>query len=291
MSKILLLGSTGLLGQALSKEAKKRNIEIIGVAHSNADFNLDITDDNALTELIKEQRPDIVINTCAIVNHKLCDEDTKLAYDVNARPSAVLANLADELGFYYVFISTDGYYNGDKDKKHTSEDKIWLLNEYARTKYAGECFTLTNKKALVVRTNIVGFRGRENQPTFLEWVINSLKEKSEMTLFNDYYTSSITVTQFSKALLDLLGKRPSGILNLASSEVSTKEGFITEVAKALEFSLENTKTGSVKNLTTSRRADSLGLDVSETEKILGYKLPGLKEVVMKIKGEYYELGK
>lgn len=290
MSKILLLGSTGLLGQALVKEAKNRNVEIIGVAHSNADINIDITVDDSLTNLINEQKPDVVINTCAIVNHKSCDENTKLAYDVNARPSAVLANLADEMGFYYIFVSTDGYYNSDKDKKHSVNDKIWLLNEYARTKYAGECFTLTNKNALVVRTNIVGFRGRENQPTFLEWVINSLKEQAEITLFDDYYTSSVTVTQFSKALFDLIKKEPAGVFNLASSQVASKKEFIEEVAKELNFSLANAKTGSVKNLTTSKRADSLGLDVSETEKLLGYGLPGLKEVVAQIKEEYEKLG-
>lgn len=290
MSKILLLGSTGLLGLALTEEAKKRNLEIIGVAHSNADVNLDITNDEALYNLIKEQKPDVVINTCAIVNHKLCDENTKLAYDVNARPSAVLANLANEFGFYYIFISTDGYYNGDDNKKHKKNDEILLLNEYARTKFAGECFTLTNKNSLVVRTNIVGFKGKENQPTFVEWVINSLKTQAEMTLFDDYYTSSITVTQFSKALFDLLPKKTSGILNLASSEVSSKERFIKELAQSLNFSLKNTKTGSVKNLNTSKRADSLGLDVSEAEEFLGYNLPDLKEVIKQIKDEYNELG-
>lgn len=290
MSKILLLGSTGLLGQALTKEAEKRGIQIIGVAHSNANFNLDITNDKELSSLIKEQNPDIVINACAIVNHKLCDEDTKMAYDVNARPSSILSNLADEIGFYYVFISTDGYYNGDKNKKHFTNDNIWLLNEYARTKYAGECFTLINKNALVVRTNIIGFRWRKNQPTFLEWVINSLKEQAEMTLFDDYFTSSITVAQFSKALYDLIKKKPNGIINLASSQVSTKKEFIEEVARELNFSLQNTKTGSVKNLSTSRRADSLGLDVSEAECILGYSLPNLKSVVAQIKEEYEKLG-
>ncbi|HNW25899.1 MAG TPA: sugar nucleotide-binding protein [Candidatus Gastranaerophilaceae bacterium] len=290
MCKILLLGATGLLGQALGNEARKRSHEIIGVAHSNTDFNMDISDGLVLTKLIREQKPEIVINACAVVNHKLCDENIKLAYEVNARPSSIIANLANELGFYYVFISTDGYYNGDKNKKHKPKDKIYILNEYARTKYAGECFALTSKNSLVVRTNIVGFRGRKDNPTFLEWVINSLKEQSEMTLFDDYYTSSITVVQFSKALFDLLDKKPSGILNLASSQVSSKKEFIEKVAKEIDFSLAKTKTGSVKDLTTSIRADSLGLDVSETEKLLGYELPNLDEVIEQIKKEYYELG-
>lgn len=288
MSKIILLGSTGLLGQALIKEAKNRNLDVIGIAHSGADYNLDITTDKALLALIKEHNPSVIINTCAIVNHNLCDENIKLAYEVNSRPSSVLANLADEMNFYYIFISTDGYYNGNGRKKHSINDEICLLNEYARTKFAGECFTLTNKKALVVRTNIVGFRGRLNQPTFVEWVINSLKNNDEITLFDDYYTSSITVTQFSKAFFDLLPKKLFGIINLASREVFSKAEFIEELAKEMDFSLEHTKKDSINSF-LSKRANSLGLDVSETEKILGYNLPTLDEVITQLKRDYDEI--
>lgn len=290
MSKILLLGSTGLLGQALVKEGSKCNLEIAGVARTHADYNLDITNEEALERVVRKVNPEIVINTCAIVNHQICDENPTLAQEVNSKPSKFLADLADELGFYYIYISTDGYYNGDGDKKHTTHDEILLLNNYAKTKFDGELFTLKNKNALVVRTNIVGFRGRQNEPTFVEWVIDSLKHCAEMTLFSDYYTSSITVNQFSKALFDIIPKRPSGILNLASSEVSSKEKFIKELAKALDYNLNNPKIGSVKDLNTSKRADSLGLDVSEAEQLLGRKLPNLQEVIAQIKKEYDELG-
>lgn len=290
MSKIILLGSTGLLGKAITEEAKRRNLEIIGVARSNADVNIDIADDKVLIAFIQEQKPTIVINACAIVNHKLCDENVSLAYNVNARASSILSQLANEFGFYYIYISTDGYYNEDGDLKHSENDPIVLLNEYARTKYAGECFALTNKDALVLRTNIVGFRGKVDQPTFIEWVVDALNNGAEITLFDDYFTSSITVYQFSKALFDLLVFKPKGILNLASCEVFSKKKFISELAKALKLSLQKTKTGSIKELVTSKRANSLGLDVTKVERILGYRLPDLKEVVTQIKREYYEMG-
>lgn len=290
MSKILILGSTGLLGQSLMKEIKSRGIEVTGVARSNADVCFDITDDNTLISFIKKNRFSIIINTCAIVNHKLCEQNNALAYQVNSRPSAILANLAKENNAYYVYISTDGYYSGDRDYKHTEEHDIKLFNEYARTKYCGEVFTLTNPDSLVIRTNIVGFRGKADQPTFVEWVINSLTNNVEMTLFNDYYTSSISVTQFAKALCDLLPKKISGILNLACSQVSTKLQFINKLAKEFNLNLNNAKEGTVNSLAGSFRPDSLGLDTSKAEKLLGYALPNLDEVIIQLKKDYYEVG-
>ncbi|HTY44669.1 MAG TPA: sugar nucleotide-binding protein [Patescibacteria group bacterium] len=288
MSKVLLLGSTGLLGQALLKELTLRNEDVIGMARSGADANFDISDDNALVPFIKDNNFSVIINACAIVNYQLCEDDKKLAYLVNARPSSILAHVAKEVNAYYVFISTDGYYAGDKDLKHKETDAVMLLNEYARTKYCGEVFTLTNPRSLVARTNIVGFRGDPHEPTFVEWAVTSLKNKTKITLFNDYYTSSISVTQFSKSLCDLMNKKISGRINLASSQVSSKAEFIRKLAQNFGFSLEAAKEGPVQAL-TPRRANSSGLDVSRAEEILGYHLPGLQEVISQLRKEYDEL--
>lgn len=284
--KIIVLGGTGLLGQALQKEIKKRGNTCYCIARTNADYCVDITNDFELEDIIKNLKPEIVINACAIVNHKICDENPDLAYKTNSRPSAILSNLANQYNFKYVYVSTDGYFNGDARLKHSENSQILLLNEYARTKWAGECFSLTNKNSLIIRTNIVGFRGKKEQPTFVEWAIETLKSGSNMTLFDDYYTSSISVFHFSKSLLDLIEKDAKGIINLASREVSSKKEFIESLAKTFGFSLENTSIGSVSSLATSKRADSLGLDVSKAESLLGYRLPTLSEVIKQLKKEY-----
>ena len=116
----------------------------------------------------------------------------------------------------------------------------------------------------------------------------SLKKQDEMTLFDDYFTSSISVAQFSKALLDLIEKNACGLYNLASSQVSSKKDFIEKTAEIFNFKLTNAKTGSVNQL-SSKRADSLGLNVEKSEQILGYKLPNLTEVIQQLKAEYDEL--
>ncbi len=285
--KTVIFGATGMLGRALVKEAAGRGISYIACADSGSEVNFDITNDSDLKDFIIQAKPEVLINTCAIVDHKFCDENPGIAYKVNARPSALLAQMASEYKFKYIYISTDGYFNGLKNTPNKEDANIMLLNEYARTKYTGETFTLTCSDALVLRTNIVGFRGDKSKPTFVEWAISALKNMESMILFDDYYTSSISVTQFSKALFDLLTlpNPPKGVLNLASSQISSKKEFIYELAAQFGFKTDNTRTGSVNSL-ASRRADSLGLDVSKAQAMLGYKLPDLKAVIAQLKKEF-----
>lgn len=283
---VLVLGSTGLLGQALMKEASRRGIKAHGVARTNAEFCLDISDVNRLEKIIKENKPEIIINTVAKASLDECEKYPDEAYITNARPAAILADLCSSCGFYFIQISTDHYYTGDGSAKHGEHCPLRFVNEYARTKYVAEIFALQCPNSLVVRTNIVGFRNKAGQPTFLEWVLASLLSNSHMILFEDFYTSSIDVGHFSEALFDLLPQRRSGILNLASSEVANKRQFIERLAFRLGLSLENTQNGSVRSLKSVARAESLGLDVKKAEAFLGYRLPTLDHVIDRLASEY-----
>ncbi len=159
------------------------------------------------------------------------------------------------------------------------------MNEYARSKYAGEAFALTYPDTLIIRTNIVGFR-RQGEPTFAEWAIDALRSGEPITLFDDFYTSSIHVTGFAEIFFKLLPLKPSGILNLAARTVCSKKVFIELLAEALGLNTLATVTGTVKRLAGARRAESLGLDVTKVEELLGLELPTTRQVVSALADEY-----
>lgn len=286
--KVLILGAAGMLGRTLVTEAKKRNFQTFDADQHNASLLFDITEDQAVKALIRQINPNILINTVAMVSHNTCENNPANAYLVNARPASIIAQLAKEQNFYNIHISTDHFYTNDKNKKHTESDDVCLVNEYARTKYAAECFALTYAQSLVVRTNIVGFRNEPERATFVEWVIQSLKTEAPITLFDDYYTSSIDVTTFSKILFDIIGaKKQYGLLNIACREATTKQKFIEQFAQKLDSPLINASTGSVHAL-PGLRAESSGLDVTKAERITNYKLPTLDQVLDKLANEYLE---
>lgn len=290
-TKILLLGAHGMLGQSVAHAlSHASHIVLYTAARHRADFTFDATKDEELVSCFNEVSPDICINAAALVSLDACEQDQAMAYRVNARLPERLAALCRAKGTYFVHISTDHYYCGDGRKKHTETMPVILLNEYARTKYAGECFAKTYRNALILRTNIVGFRGDTMRPTFLEWLINTMKEKKPMVLFEDFFTSSLHTEQFSHMLLKLLALRPTGIFHLASSTVSSKEEFACAIGKKIFHSIPVYERGSVRALST-QRADSLGLSTKKIERVLGCQMPSLDEVADSIfrayrQGEY-----
>jgi dTDP-4-dehydrorhamnose reductase len=282
-AKILVIGSSGMLGQALRHAIETSGSLFFGIAketNSDKELNIDITDDQALKVALNDIVPDIIINAAAIVDCNVCENAPGLAYIVNARPSALLTDWCDKHNSYYVYISTDHYYTGDGSKQHRETDSVTLVNEYARTKYLGEVLTLLNPQSLIVRTNIVGFRGW-GTTTFVEWAIAALRSSAAMTLFDDYFISSIPVSLFAPALCDLITSKCSGIINLASRETFSKKVFVERLAEVMDIPMQNVQTGSVCSLQTIR-AESAGLDVSKAEAILRRNLPTLEQSVRQL---------
>src|SRR5208282_4697226 len=108
-TRVLILGVTGMLGRALSAEARRRESRVVGIAHNGADINGDIADADWLATTLANTRPDIVINSAAITSVDVCERDPGYAYLVNARAAGVLSEATGKIGAYLVQISTDHY--------------------------------------------------------------------------------------------------------------------------------------------------------------------------------------
>lgn len=273
-----------MLGQAVVSEACQRSIDVWGAARKGADLNLNITDNTALSDAFGSLRPEVVVNCASLINVSDCEKDPSAAWAVNGRAVSLMSDLCHSYGARLIQVSTDHYYTGDRNQRHDELASVSFLNEYARSKYAGEAFALSRPESLVARVNILGFRGW-GSPTFIEWAIDMIMNNRKMTLFDDAYTSSIDVDNCARSLLDLIDKNAHGIYNLASSDVFSKKYLIEALANSLGQKLTKTKRGSVHSLLPSR-AESLGLDVSKAEHKLGYALPTMAAVVASLVKKY-----
>lgn len=276
----LVIGGSGMLGQALGAELEKRGIPFSVAARSGCPNRLDLSDKDAL-ERFDFSPYSLVINAAANINLADCEKNPEAARQVNALAVGVLAAKAAQANARFVQVSTDHYYSGDGRLVHDEKYPIKLLNVYASSKYEGEKLALENQDALVVRTNIVGWRGWAGQTTFVEWLWEQLRSGQSFKAFTDYFTSSLDTASFSRALLDLLSMKdpPRGLLNLASSQVASKAEFIEAFAQKSGYGLQAMVLDSVKNMAGgAQRAESLGLDVRNAERLLGYSLPDLNAV-------------
>lgn len=277
---ILLLGDSGLLGQAFQREAKMRELPLRGASRSSADLTCDITDDRALAELLDSVRPGLVVNCAALVDVAACERNPGACYRINARPLVELIRWSIEHTQPFIQISTDHFYSRGGDRAHQEDEPVDLCNEYAVSKFLAEQLALTAPQALVLRTSIVGVR-RWDRPTFAEWAIAAIEGDAPFTVFEDAYTSSIDVGTFTGATLDLAFGGAGGLLNLAAREVYSKADFVREMARQLGRTLDHAQSASVLTLTPPRPS-CLGLNVRRAEGYLGRRLPGLTEVVTSV---------
>ena len=188
-----------------------------------------------------------------------------------------LAKFSKENNIKLVQISTDHFFSGDKNKKHKENNKITILNNYAKTKLLAEQYSKLHNDHIVIRTNFTGLRKKASQQTFLEWILQSFKQKKTIFLFNDFYCSTIDVNSLSNIVYDLIHLNYKGLINIGSRDVFTKKQFAKELMKILKLNKNLIKDGSVKKLKT-KRAESLGLNVAKVEKILKYKMPSINQV-------------
>lgn len=279
--RLLVLGSTGLLGQAFIAEARARAQTCSGVARSGSDRDVDLSDAGALEALVLEMHATTIVNCVAVTSLGACEANPAMAFCVNARIPALLAQLAREHDMRLVHVSTDHYFTGDGARPHAEDAEVKLVNEYARSKYAGERLALTNPASLVVRTNIVGLRRWPGRPTFAEWALEAVQSDRPMVLFGDFFTSSVNARTCASAILDLVNVGATGLVNVASAQVSSKREFMFALARELQADLRHVLPGSVREL-LPRRAESLGLDVTRAERLLDRRLPDLEDTVTAI---------
>jgi dTDP-4-dehydrorhamnose reductase len=277
-NRCLILGATGMVGQALMAEAPNRFGRVIGAARRGAEESIDLCDAAALRRALDHSKPDLVVNAAALTAFDACERDPALAGLLNGRGVMVLAEYCAAAEAKLIQISTDQFFSGDGDAAHDEAAPVHLLNEYARSKYAGEQNALAAPTALVVRTNVTGWRHWRDQPTFLEWAIGMLKSGEKITAFGDYYTSTIDSRALARAAFDLSHGGHSGLFNVACREVSSKAAFISDLAARMGFGAAEIEVGSVRSLGTNR-AESCGLAVGKAERALGYRLPDREQVI------------
>jgi dTDP-4-dehydrorhamnose reductase len=285
---LAVLGSSGMLGQALCRVGQREGYRVAGLARAGAAHMVDATDAAALHAVLRSIQPDVVINAAAQTSLDACERDPGAAYAINSRVVAMLAEYCRQSAIKLVQVSTDHYFSGDANEVHDEHAPVQLLNEYARTKYAGEAFAATCPRSLILRTNLVGFRGWMSRPTFVEWAVTALTRAEPITLFNDFYTSSIDVGQFAVVLFDLLRCDAIGVLNVGAREPASKEQFILALAKRLNLGASRCNVGSVRALKGTPRAESLGLDVQRAEAVVGYRMPNLQAVIEQLALAYEE---
>ncbi len=191
--KLLLLGSSGMLGTYISQGITKKEFEITAAARSKNN-KVDFKNPDQIINFIDDMKPDVVLNAAAIISLDYCEQNPQEAELVNTITPGYISEYCNRNNIHFVHISTDHFFHNDGNTIHQEDDQVMLLNEYAKTKYAAEKLILKNQSSLVLRTSIIGRTLRKR--SFLDWVINHFTSNHQIELFDDSFSSFLHCSQF-----------------------------------------------------------------------------------------------
>ena len=187
--KILILGSTGILGRTLSLFLnQKKNIIIHQISRNKENkkhiYLKDFTDFNKLKNVILKINPTHIINCIGITKFNNSYKIKTLTKLINTKLPKFLSTLCLKNKIFFLQISTDCVFSGKKGN-YTDNSKKDALDTYGVSKAMGE---VMNQYTATIRTSFIGPE-QKSKKSLLNWF---LSQKKEVNGFNNAFFSGVT---------------------------------------------------------------------------------------------------
>jgi dTDP-4-dehydrorhamnose reductase len=181
-----------------------------GTAHPGVDMRpLDITDRVAVSALVAETRPTVVINTAYLVSR----------WAVTADGAAHVALAAAQAGARLVHLSSDAVHGG-RPTPYEDAATPSPVNPYGAAKAAGEtAVAAVDPGALMIRTSLIIGDDRSKQ---IQLVLDLISGRITGNLFTDEFRCPIGVHDLADAVLELAAGDERGLLNVAGPDAVSR---------------------------------------------------------------------
>jgi len=221
--KVLILGSSGLIGSTLYKFLRKKNdLVVFGTARNinmgsdtsligNVDF---LNIDNSFN-FISEIAPSIVINCVGITKHSMHYNKIGDVSFLNSMLPHFLSDLSNIFNFKLIHISSDCVFDGQRGN-YSELDLPDSKDLYGKSKFLGELDG--RSRNITIRTSTIG---HENLTKYglLEWFLN---QHGSCNGFSKAFFSGLTTIELANILYKyfIFDDSVSGLYNLAGPKIN-----------------------------------------------------------------------
>ena len=287
MFKVLVTGAKGQVGSEIVK-AVPAGFTVIGLGSNE----LDITNQQQVTAVIAQYKPDLIINAAAYTAVDKAESDSDNAYAVNQQAVAWLAQAAKQADIPLFHISTDYVFDGESTTPYKETDPVNPQSVYGMSKLAGEqVLAATHNKHIILRTSwVFGAEGNN----FVKTMLRLGKERDELSVVADQHGCPTSASSIAKALWQLAEKYktertlPWGIYHFSNSPACTWYEFACEIFEQAVKAGVLERKPLVQPITTAeyptpaKRPAWSVLDCGKIEEVLNTKDPVWKLEVTKL---------
>ncbi|MFI5350412.1 MAG: SDR family oxidoreductase [Elusimicrobiota bacterium] len=233
--KVLIIGGTGLVGNALFRAWKARGAAATAAARRPLESwgfeRLDMQDEDRVRELLDRLRPAVVAVPAANPFVDYCEQHPAETRKVNVEGTLKVARACRESGARMIFFSSDYVYDGVKGS-YTEEDAPCPINEYGRQKAETESGVLAaGSRNLVLRTS--GVYGWQWEPkNFVLQIRSKLSAGQSMTVADDVSYNPTYADNLADVAVALVEAGAAGIFHVVGAEKIVRSEFASRVARA-----------------------------------------------------------
>jgi dTDP-4-dehydrorhamnose reductase len=224
--KVLVLGGDGMLGHELFLALRGRHETRVTLRQplaayaanglfdsSNAFADIDVRMGGRLEDVVRQFRPQAVVNCIGIVKQRPESEDAIVSIEVNSLMPHRLALACRAVGARVVHLSTDCVFSGERGR-YSETDRPDPLDLYGRSKLMGE---ITGEGALTLRTSMIG-RGLYRKISLVDWLV---AQKGRVQGYRNAVFSGLTTREMSRVMTLVLEKHPhaSGLYHLSAEPI------------------------------------------------------------------------
>ncbi len=233
--KILITGGAGQLGSNLHLFLEKSyNVINTSKAGSRDSLKLDVSNRLAVSAILKEYSPDIIVNCASFNSVDDCEIKKKKAREVIFKGMQNLI-VGSEKKTKIIHISSDYIFDGQKNE-YLESDIPNPLNYYGRLKLESEnLLRSSNREYVILRCNVIFGEMIENKSNFFAWVYNNLKMNKAINLVSDQISNPTPVELLEKVIESIIILNSSGIYNVGTLEPISRYDFALKICDIFNF--------------------------------------------------------
>lgn len=213
--KVLVTGVKGQLGYDVVKELERRGLEAVGVDIEE----MDITDKESVSDVIRQAGVDAVIHCAAYTAVDAAEDNEEICRKVNAEGTQNIADVCKQLDIKILYISTDYVFGGEGERPWEPDDERDPQSVYGQTKYEGELAVQnTLEKYFIVRIAwVFGINGKN----FVKTMLKLAETRDSLTVVNDQFGSPTYTYDLAKLLVDMIQTDKYGVYHATNEGICT----------------------------------------------------------------------
>ncbi|MBX2957897.1 MAG: dTDP-4-dehydrorhamnose reductase [Cyclobacteriaceae bacterium] len=279
--RILITGANGLLGQKLITLLQPQpNVQLIATAQRplvtplvNGEFRLlDISDQKQVDQVIRNTKPEVIINTAAMTNVDRCETEREVCWQANVTAVQYLVEACGNHKIHLIHVSTDFIFDGKEGPLDESAvpDPV---NYYGESKLAAE--ELIRKSSIswcILRTVLVyGVSTDMSRSNIVLWVKKSLEEGKTINVVNDQWRTPTLAEDLAMGCWLAAQKKAEGIYHVSGKDFLSPFDIALKTAHFFKLDASLIKpTDSTQFKQPARRPLKTGFVIDKARKELGY---------------------